>query len=92
MPAVGERSLEQRDAVSLEDVEDNELGRRLLRQQADAALGRMQAQLQRLERAARDQQLAVEDEAGFGDALQPGGDLGKVALERLRVPGLEVRR
>jgi hypothetical protein len=40
----------------------------------------MQAQLQGLEGAARDQQLAVEDEAGFGDGLQPGGDLGEVAL------------
>jgi hypothetical protein len=50
----------------------------------------VQAELQRLERSARYQQLPIENDAGFGDGLQPGGDLGEVALQWLSVAGLEM--
>ena len=64
--------------------------RRFARQLADAALGRMQAQLQALERAAGDDELAIEHEVVLGDLLDTSGDLGKVALERLLVFRLQV--
>ena len=60
-------------AAELEQVERHQLGRGFRRQLADAAFGRMQPQLQRLERqrvADRDDQLAVEQEAASPSARE----------------------
>ena len=46
-------------------------------QLADAALGRMQAQLQALERATGDDELAIEHEVLFGDLLESLATSGK---------------
>ncbi len=66
--AVRERLAGERLAGQLEHVERHELGGCLAGQLADAALGRMKAELQRVERqrvADRDDQLAVEQEVPF---------------------------
>ena len=50
----------------------------------------MQAELQGLERPAGEHELAVQHEAVFCDIAKAARDLGKVPLERLLVPGLQV--
>jgi len=85
VPTLGKRPLEQRAARARQQIEDDQLRRRVQSQLADAALGRMQSQLQALERATGDDELTVEHEVSFGDLLETLRDLGEVALERLLV-------
>ena len=50
----------------------------------------MEAELQGLERPAGEHKLTVQHEAIFRDIAKAARDLGKVPLERLLVPGLQV--
>ena len=64
--------------------------RRFLGELADAALRRMQPQLQRFERAAWDHKLAIQHQTGLGERGETGGNLREVALQRLLVLRLQV--
>ena len=72
-PPLGEGPIEQRDARARQQIKDDQLRRRFARQLADAAFGRMQAQLQGLEGATGDDELAIEHEVVFGDLLESLG-------------------
>jgi hypothetical protein len=60
--ALGQRLVEQRSPRPSKQVEDDELSRGFPREQPDAALRRMQAQLQGFERPGRDHQLSIQHE------------------------------
>ena len=79
-------------AVGGEQIERDELRRRLLRELGDARRGRMQPELQRVEVEAarrRDHDLAVEHAAGRQRVEKRGVQLGKVAIERLEIAALD---
>ena len=68
-----QRLIEQRLPAELEQIEQHQLGGRFLRELAHPAFGRMQPQLQRVERqdvADRNDELAVEQEALFRYAVR----------------------
>ena len=86
LAAFGERHAGDRLSAVLEQVEDHELCRSLLGKLANATFGRMQTQLQCLERqsvAAGDDQLPVDQELLRLQAAQHLSDLGKIARKRL---------
>jgi hypothetical protein len=93
-PALGERPSEEARAVRpRQEVEDDEHGRPLGGETADAALRGMDALEQIVERglpAGADHELAVQHERGGGEAPEGLDHLGEVARERLAGLRLEV--
>ena len=90
---LGKRRFDQRPTLDLQAIEQHQLRRRLRGKLAHPAFGRVQPQLQRLERqhaADRDDQLAVEHEPVAGSAAMRRDDLREIAPERPPRLGLQL--
>ena len=75
--AIGQRPREEHLIIAGKEVEGDELRRALLGELGDAALGGVQAELQHLERAARHDDLAVEDEGATSHFGHGARNFGK---------------
>src|SRR5690606_25653514 len=86
---LGEGAAGQVLAAAGEQIEGDKPGRAFARELLDAAGRRVQAELQRLEAAAGDDDLAVEHPAALRERRKARGEFGEVALERFLVLRLE---
>jgi len=94
-PPLAERQLHIRGVAQRQQVERDEVGRRLRRQQPHSALGRVQPQLQRLEVQppavpVRQHDLAVDHAAGGQLGEKSRNELGEVAGHRPLVPAADL--